>query len=312
MTPTKVPPIQTRSSPLPSKHGEAVARSADARLRALRVPLVSNALLVAAKLGVAILTGSISVLSEAAHSAVDFVITAMQVTFVRVAARPADADHAYGHGKFENFSAVLEAAFILGTAGFVVVQAIRRLQHPAEIAYLDLGVAVMAVSALVNLFVSSRLARASREEQSPALQAEAVQLRVDILTAAGVALTLVAIRVTGFAYLDPIVSLIVAGIIVKAAYDVSSKAFTDLMDTRLPAQQEAQIREIIERHGPIYRNYHKLRTRRAGGSEFIDFHLKMSGDLPLKRAHDMSDAIVVDIKKIMPRAHVLIHLEPED
>lgn len=309
MTLTKAP---TRADGRPSKHGEAIARSGDARLRALRLPLVSNALLVAGKLVVAAVTGSVSVLSEAAHSAVDLVVTFIQVVTVRLAARPADADHAYGHGKYENVSAVLEAGFVLATAAFVVVQAMHRLQQPAVPTYLNVAIVVMFLSAAVNVFVSNHVEQAARREQSPALHAESVQLRADVLTAVGVALTLLAIRLTGLAVLDPIVSLMVAGLIVKAAYDVSARALIDLTDGRLPSEAEARIRDIIERHQPIFRNYHKLRTRSSGGAEFIDFHLKMPGNLPLKQAHDMSDTIVADIKRTMPRAHVLIHLEPDD
>ena len=303
--------VPKSDSPGTRNYNEALRRTSDARMRALRMPLLSNALLVVLKLAVWFVSGSISVLSEALHSAVDLLVTTFQLVGVRLASRPADADHAYGHGKYENIGAALEAIFILATAAFVVVQAINRLFFPREPSHLDLGLAAMLLSAVVNLFVSRRLERVSKEEQSPALHAEASQLRADVWTAMGVAASLLLIRISHFTVIDPIVSLMIAGLIVKSAYDVSARAFVDLTDGRLPPEQEAIIREIIERHNDIFVGYHKLRTRRSGGGEFIDFHLQMPGDAPLREAHDTSDIIVLDIKKALPRAHVLIHLEPD-
>jgi cation diffusion facilitator family transporter len=293
------------------KYNEALRRTGDARRRALRTPLVSNALLVVLKLAVWIVSGSVSVLSEALHSAADLLVTGFALVAVRLATRPADEDHAYGHGKFENIGAAVESLFILGTAGVVVVEAIRFIRFPGTLVHLDLGIGIMLASAVVNFAVSRGLSRTARHEQSPALQAEAAQLGADVWTAIGVAVGLTAIQLTGVTLIDPIVSLIIAGLIVKAAYDVSERAFIDLTDGRLPHEQEEIIKQIIERHRNIYSGYHKLRTRRSGGGEFIDFHLQMPADLPLQRAHELSDRIVLDIKTELPRAHVLIHLEPD-
>ncbi|MBV8172314.1 MAG: cation transporter, partial [Candidatus Eremiobacteraeota bacterium] len=123
---------------------------------------------------------------------------------------------------------------------------------------------------------------------------------------------LIVIKLTGLAILDPIFSLIVAGVIAHSAYDLTARAFVELTDQRLPPEDEARIRAIIEARKDIFVSYHKLRTRRSGGGEFIDFHLQMPGGTPLKQAHDLSDEIVLDIKRVMPLAHVLIHLEPDD
>ncbi len=293
-------------------YNESLRRTGDVRVRALRTPLLSNGLLVVLKLAVWFVTGSVSVLSEALHSSVDLVVTTFQVISVRLAVRTADEDHAYGHGKFENLGAGVEALFILATAALVVAEALQRLRFPTVISHLDLGLAIMVVSAAVNALVSQRLEAVAKREQSPALQAEAAQLRADVWTAAGVAGSLLVIRITHLNIVDPIVSLMIAGLIVKAAYDVSVRAIIDLTDGRLPQQEEQEIRRIIERHDGTFLGYHKLRTRRSGGGEFIDFHLQMPGALPLRQAHDLSDLIVVDIKKRWPRAHVLIHLEPEE
>ncbi len=304
-----------RSRPPQSRNaGDALRLTGQARLRALRVPLATNALLVAAKVVVWLASGSVSVLSEAVHSAVDMLVTGLQLVSVRVAARPADEDHAYGHGKFENLGAAAEAVFILAAAGIVIGQVVARLHAPAPLrpAGLDAGIVVMALSAVVNAVVSRGLARTARAENSPALMAEAAQLGADVWTAAGVAAGLIAVRLSGIALIDPLISAMIAGLIVKSAYDVTVRAFVDLTDRALPREQEDLIRSIIESHRDIFTGYHKLRTRRSGAGEFIDFHLQMAGDVPLARAHDLSDIIVADIKRALPRAHVLIHLEPEE
>lgn len=309
----QTPPPTTELPPRASRRLAALRDTARTRVLALRAPLVSNALLVVAKVVVWLVSGSVSVLSEAAHSLADLLVTTMQVISVRLASRPADENHAYGHGKFENLSAGIEAILILGTGAFVVAQAIPHLVRPeASFPHLDVGIAVMFASAIVNVVVAARLQAVGSGEQSPALLAEAAQLRADVITAAGVGVGLIAIRLTGLTIIDPIVSLLVAGLIAKAAFDVSARAFVDLTDGRLPPQEEALIREIIDEHSGIFVGYHKLRTRRSGGGEFIDFHLQMRGDMPLREAHDQSDAIVVAIKQALPRAHVLIHLEPEE
>jgi cation diffusion facilitator family transporter len=300
------PPTQTKNS------AQALARTGGARLRALRLPLFSNALLVVLKLSVWWISGSVSVLSEAVHSGSDLFTTIVQFFSVRLATQPADHDHHYGHGKFENLGAALQALFIVGIAAIIVVEALSRLRHGANLAHLDLGIGVMLFSAVVNVLVSMRLDRVAHREQSPALHAQATDLRVDVWTAAGVGLSLLAIRFTGLSILDPIVSLVVAGIIVKSAYDLTTHALGDLTDQRLPPEQEDRIRDMIEGHRNTFASYHKLRTRRSGAGEFIDFHLQMPGGTPLKVAHDTSDLIVADIKRVLPRSHVLIHLEPEE
>jgi cation diffusion facilitator family transporter len=291
---------------------DALSRTARARTAALFAPLLSNSLLVVAKLAVWLASGSVSVLSEAVHSATDVFVTVVQLVTVRLAARPADHDHAYGHGKFENISAAIEALAIMAVAAFVVWQAIAKLHAPAAPAHLEVGIGVMVASSIITCIVWLRLRKVADLEQSPALQAEAMQLQADVWTALGVAAGLGAIRVTGLVIIDPILSLLIAGLIVRSAYEVVARAVIDLTDGRLPPDQEAHIREIIERHKAMFVSYHKLRTRRAGGGEFIDFHLQMRSDMPLKDAHDQSDTIVVDIKRELPRAHVLIHLEPEE
>ena len=291
---------------------DALRRGGDMRLRALRLPFLSNILLVVLKIVVWFFTGSISVLSEAVHSISDLIVTAIQFVAVRIASRPADHDHHYGHGKIENLSAALQGVFIAGIAAFVVVEAINRLRTGQHIARIDLGIGVMITSAIVNFVVSMRTYANADREESPALHAQASELRADVITAAGIAAGLIVIRFTGLWLLDPIIALVVAGLILKSAYEVGMRAVYDLTDVRLPPRQETLIRDIIGRHKQQFVSYHKLRTRRSGVGEFIDFHLQMPSAMPLKHAHDLSDSIVADIKRQMPRAHVLIHLEPEE
>src|SRR5271166_1494841 len=260
-SPTATPPAKPGST----ARAEVLAQAGDVRRRALGLPLATNALLVVAKLAVWAVSGSVSVLSEAVHSGADLFMTIVQIFSVGAASRPADHDHAYGHGKYENISAALQALFIVA---LIVVEAIARLRSHATVALLDLGIAVMLASGVLNLFVSNRLARGAERERSPALAAQASELRADVWTAGGVAVTLLAIKVTGLNILDPIFSLVVAGVIAHSAYDLTARAFVELTDQRLPPEDEALIQQIIESHADIFVGYHKLRTRRSGGGEF--------------------------------------------
>src|SRR5579863_3300378 len=250
--PTSPPNRQTRDS----RRAAALQLTADTRVDAMRAPLISVALLVVLKVAVWLASGSVSVLSDAVHSLADLVVSVVQIVSVRLAARPADENHAYGHGKFENLSAALVAIFIIVTGGYVVSQAILRLLNPVQrIQHVDIGIVVMFAAALLSVVLAIRLERVGRQEQSPGLLAQAAEFRIDVWMAAAVGIALIAIRYTGYTIIDPIMSLVVAGLIAKSAFEVSHRAFMDLTDGRLPKEQEELIREIIDEHSTLFISY---------------------------------------------------------
>lgn len=282
----------------------------DAKVRAARVSVASNVTLVILKLIVGLAVGSVSVISEAIHSGVDLLAALIALFSVRVSSRPADRDHAYGHGKVENLSALVEGALILLAAVWIVVEAVRKLKTGEGADMVVPGILVMGLSALGNWFVSRHLFRVAKAEESMALQADALHLRTDVWTSAGVSGGLLLVQITHLHWLDPVVAMCVACLICKAGWDLCMEALHPLVDARLPAVEEQEIVLLIERYRGQYVNFHDLRTRRAGAVRHVDFHLVVRGDQPLAEVHGLCDQIETAILDRYPTAHVLIHPEP--
>lgn len=272
--------------------------------------VASNILLVAAKLVVGFWIQSVSVISEAIHSGLDLVAAVIAYFSLKMASKPADETHKFGHGKIENVSATVEAILIVLAAAWIIAEASRKLILGAVVEFILPGVIVMSISAAVNFFVSSRLLKIARKEDSVALEADALHLRTDVYTSAGVVIGLIALHLTGLEWLDPAVAILVALIILKAAYNLLREAFLPLLDVKLPASEEAAIVGIIERHASQYVEFHKLRTRKAGRERHVDLHMVLPKKAPVHVAHTLCHHIADDIRDRFPHTHVMIHVEP--
>ncbi len=277
---------------------------------AASLSILSNSCLIALKLVVGVLTGSVSVIAEAVHSLLDLVAAMIAFFGIRMADQPPDEQHPFGHGKVENLSAVAEAGLILVAAAFVIYEAVNRLRTGARVELVEVGMAVMVVSVVVNIVVSRRLYRVARATDSVALEADARHLTVDIYTSAGVFLGLLAVRLTGFFILDPIIALGVAVIILKAAYDVTRRSFGGLLDEKLPPEEEETVKASIMEHFGELLGFHELRTRRSGSMRYIDLHLVMVKGASLEEAHRLCDHLEADIMSKLANASVTIHCEP--
>ncbi len=266
--------------------------------------------LIAFKVVVGVITGSISVLAQAADSFLD--LFAISITFlaVVVATRPADEEHPFGHGKVENIAAVVQAVLIFAAGGLIIYSAISRIITGATLELTEAGIGVMLVSIIVSIFLSRHLLKVAKAADSVAFEANARNIAADIYSAAGVLVGLVVIRFTGFAVIDPIIALLVSLVIFKSAYDVMKKSFGGLMDVRLPETEEKVIRDAIMEHVGELVEFHQLRTRKAGSQRYIDLHLVMPKETSLEDAHRMCDHLEQDIKNKLPQASVTIHVEP--
>lgn len=280
------------------------------KVQAARLSVVSNLLLVALKLSVGLATGSVSVVSEAIHSGIDLVAAIIALFSVRISSRPADREHNYGHGKVENLSALVEGALILLAAGWIMAEAVQKLTQGHGAPLVGPGMAVMGFSALLNWYVSGFLFRVARDEDSMALEADALHLRTDVWTSLGVFGGLLLVKLTGLTWLDPVVAMAVAGLIALAGWDLCRQALSPLVDARLPQNEEREIIRLIEEHHGEFVEYHDLRTRRSGPFRHVDFHLVVPGDRPLAEVHRLCDQIEGAIQGRFPRTHVLIHPEP--
>ncbi|MBE0648390.1 MAG: cation transporter [Bacteroidales bacterium] len=274
-----------------------------------RLSIISNSLLIIMKLVVGMISGSVSIISEAIHSFMDLLAAIIAFLSVRISDRPADSKHPYGHGKFENISGVMEAILIFVAAFWIIFEAIKKIIHPEPIGAIWIGVVVMAVSALVNTIVSRKLYKVARETDSIALEADALHLKTDVYTSIGVAAGLALIWFTGYHFLDPVVAILVALLILKESYHLFRKAYGPLLDIALPEEDVAEIRQIINNHCQGKFDYHNFRTRKAGNYRYVDFHLNLPRNLTVKEAHDLCDLIEQNIKHVFRETEVTIHVE---
>jgi len=299
-----------------SPTGGAGARKQTAR--AALTSVFSNLFLTGGKLAAGLFTGSVSILSEALHSGLDLAAAVMALLAVRKGREPADADHNFGHGKYESLSGLAEGLLILAAVGLILWGATGRLiSGETEIRGPLLGVLVMGISAVVNVLVSRMLFRVSEETDSLALEADAWHLRTDVWTSAGVLAGMAVITVGTWAgfpevhHIDPIVAIGIALVIIRAAVDIIRRSYNHLVDRSLPAAEVELIEQLLMEHYPELSGYHRLRTRQAGPERYIDLHLEVPGQLPVAQAHALCDHLEQDLQKLIPGAEILIHVEPK-
>jgi cation diffusion facilitator family transporter len=286
----------------------------DKKSRTVLFSISSNALLLTVKLVAGVLTGSASVLSEAVHSATDLVASVVAFVAVRGSESPPDESHNYGHGRFENLAGVFEGVILLGVGAAVIYGAVDGILNGVRLELLGFGIGVMALSAVVNFFVSRRLLRVAHETDSRALEAEGYNLRTDVWGAAGVALGLIAALATGWTVLDPIIAAVIGLVILWTAFRLISGSTRVLLDESLPGEELSVVEDVIGgevRSDPRIRGYHKLRARKSGPQRHIDFHLQLRAETTLGEAHKISDALEERIRRNLPNSDVLIHLEDD-
>lgn len=304
-----------RAAPAPP--GDIIRRETDRsdsiKQRTARLSVLSNTVLVVAKLAVGLAIGSVGIISEAIHSGIDLLAAGIAFVSIRKAEEPADECHRFGHGKFEDFSGFVEAVLIFVAAALIVREALGKLlgeEGGLAVESLGIGMAVMGLSAAVNWYVSARLMRVAKETGSIALESDAWHLRTDVYTSLAVLGGLLLIRITGLVYLDAVVALGVAFIIMKAAFDLTRRAFADLTDHALPSEEEERIRQIICEHYSECVDFHALRTRRSGSDRFVDLHLVVAKGSSIEGAFDIVQHLESDIRAEFAGANVTIRVEP--
>ncbi|MCX7824316.1 MAG: cation diffusion facilitator family transporter [Verrucomicrobiae bacterium] len=279
--------------------------------------VVSNSVLIVLKLAAGLAIGSVSLISEAIHSGVDLAAAVIALFAVRKSHRPADKGHPYGHGKVENISGTVEAVLIFVAAIWIIVEAVDRLIHHKPLDTPGWGVIVMLISVVVNTVVSYFLFKVGRETDSAALLADAWHLRTDVYTSAGVMAGLGVVWLgthlfpqADLRWIDPVAAIVVALLIIKAAWTLTITAGRDLLDTKLPDAEEQAIRSIIARFEPEAQTVHSLRTRKAGARRFVEFHVHMDKKMTVEQAHGLSHQIAAAIEREYPQTLVNIHVEP--
>ncbi len=273
-----------------------------------RLSILSNTLLIILKLITGIISGSVSIISEAIHSSMDLIAAIIAFLAVGVSDNPPDSKHPYGHGKIENISGVIEAILIFVASAWIIFEAVKKMVgEKIELESIGLGSLVMLVSAIVNIIVSRRLYKVARRTNSVALEADALHLKTDVYTSLGVAVGLGLIMVTGINWLDPVIAIFVALFIIRESYVLLRKAFTPLIDT---AWGENEIEDLEKTLNRLEVNYHDVRTRLAGNYRFIDLHIQIPEDVSVGNAHKYCDKIESELNRVYENITVTIHVEP--
>lgn len=284
----------------------------NAKVKAARLSLFSNSILITLKLIVGLATGSVSIISEAIHSTMDLLASIIAFFSVKISDKPADDIHPYGHGKVENISGVIEALLILVASVWIIVEAVKKLIIPGEVESIGLGFIVMFISSAINFVVSRKLYKVAKQEDSIALEADALHLKADVYTSLGVGIGLFLLWITKFNFLDPIVAILVAIVILKEAIELLISAFNPLLDVKLSSDEIKVIENSINKFSAIYCNYHNFKTRKSGRVRYIELHLVFPENMRIKDAHDVCDKIENDIKNSLDNSEIMIHLESSE
>lgn len=265
---------------------------------------------IALKAGAYLLTGSVGLLSDAAESCVNLVAASVAFWAVSYAAKPPDEKHAYGHFKAEYFSSGVEGALILVAAITIALAAWNRLLHPQELEELGIGLALSLLASIINGVVAFVLLRAGKRLRSITLKADAHHLLTDVWTSVGVIIALIAVPLTGWLILDPLIAFVVAINIVWAGVKLLRETGAGILDTGLPKEEQQIIKNILNTYDSQNIQFHALRTRVAGARRFVSFHILVPGEWTVKRGHALCEEIELIIMKALPGTYVFTHLEP--
>ena len=290
------------------------APAAEPKTRAAALSVASNGTLITLKVIAGIATGSVAVLTEAVHSGMDLIASLVAFVSVRKAGEPADAEHPYGHEKMENMAGAIEGTLILFGAAIITYEALLRLVHGGRVHTIGVGIAVIVVSAVVNLVVSRIIARRARLSGSVALEADALHLSADVASSAAVLVGLVLVSITHAQWIDPAVALAVAFGVAFAGARILLRSARSLVDQALPEEEleaiRSTIRELGARRGVA--GFHKLRARQAGTRRYVDVHVQFEAGTTLEAAHGTAHELTSAIGERLSGADILVHVEPRD
>jgi len=268
------------------------------------------AFLIVIKLAAWLATDSVSVLSSLVDSVLDSIASLINLFAVRHALTPADREHRFGHGKAESIAGLGQAAFIAGSAAFLIFESVRRFVTPQEISHGTIGIGVMAVSIVLTFLLVRYQMRVVRQTGSTAISADSLHYRGDLLVNAAIIVSLILSTRLAMTWVDPAIAIGIAVYILYNAWLVAREALNALMDREFPDGDRQRILGIARAH-PQVKGAHDLRTRRSGVQPFIQLHLELDGAMTLHDAHIISDQVEADIIAAFPGAEVIIHQDPE-
>ncbi|MEZ5565844.1 MAG: cation diffusion facilitator family transporter [Gammaproteobacteria bacterium] len=254
-------------------------------------------------------TDSVAVLSSLADSFLDFLASLLTFWAVRYSLVPADPEHRFGHGKAEGLAALLQATIIAGSGLYVAYTAVVRFVKPGPVETPEVGIAVIIASTLVTLALVAWQRYVSRETGSVAIAADAMHYKTDLFMNIGVVAALLMVAYTGLTWIDPLVGLCVAIVLIAGARHIAKRSLDILLDHEIPDADREHIREIAMRHEKVL-GFHDLRTRHGGNNYIIQFHLELAPRTSLVETHRILDVVESWVEKAYPDCEIIIHPDP--
>ncbi len=281
-------------------------------MRFMLLSLAAAIVTIALKVTAAAVTGSVGLLSDAMESFVNLVAALVALWALRLAARPPDLVHQFGHGKAEYVSAAVEGGMVFIAAALIIWTSIRRLIDPAPLERPGLGLAISTLAAVINLAVGIALLRAGRRHRSLILVADGKHLLTDVMTSAGVLVGVALVAIFGWERLDPIVAILVGVNILFTGYGLLRRSVSGMLDAALPSEDLAAIEAIVDRYRQQGIDFHALRTRESGRQRFVYIHVLVPDDWTVKRSHDVAERFKADLAAVLPGVVTFTHVEPRD
>jgi len=272
--------------------------------------VVTAGFLIVAKMAAWYVTGSVSLLASLVDSVMDSIASLINLFAIRYSLQPADEEHRFGHGKAEPLAGLAQAAFIAGSAVFLIFHAVDRLRFSHELNQIGIGVGVMILAIVLTLVLLVIQRYVIRRTNSTAIRADSLHYVTDLLTNASILLALYLSNL-GWTWADPVFAIAVAIYIFYSAFNIGHEAFQQLMDRELPADILERIQATAMSH-PEVTGTHETRTRQAGHTRFVQMHLELDENMSLRRAHAIADTVEAEIMAFLPGAEVIIHQDPSD
>ena len=280
-------------------------------VRAARASVITASLLGGLKLLAAVFTGSLALAASFVDSLMDVFASSVNLVAVKIGGRPADEEHRYGHGKAESLAGMFQGSVVGFSGVFLVVESVRRLLHESVVEREWIGVGVMAISTAASVWITWYLRKTAKATGSVALSADSTHYASDVWMNGGVLVAMGVIAWSGAHWVDPVVGLFVAAIVLKSSWSVIRASLDELMDRELGSDLEGKIREAVTRLVPEARAVRELKTRRAGRLRFVDLTVAFDRTLSFATAHRLSERVRAAVREAVPAAEVQVHADPD-
>lgn len=281
------------------------------KLTGVQFSIATAGCLTVLKIAVGFFSNSLGLLASAVDSLMDVLVSSVNLIALKKANKPADAEHLYGHGKIESLAGLFQSVIISLSGIYLVVESIKRLIKGATVEYIPLALLTMFISMVLTFLLVLRLKKAFQETDSIILGTELLHFTTDFITNGGVILALFLVRFTGSILWDLAIALGIAAYILKKSIGIMRTSMDELTDRALPLSEQKEIEKIILNHDPRIIGFHNLRTRRISNQRFIDFHFEIRGEENFKRAHELTESLIKEIRGRFPDADVTVHFDPE-